>query len=72
MPFWRSAADLCLNRAPQHWQHNEVECQEQCALNMACVAFEFAVLGKYRRCEIHFKPVMHVLPTGAIWCRIKP
>eukprot|EP00965_Chrysotila_dentata_P012245 402247-Pleurochrysis_carterae.AAC.3 len=37
-----------------------------------CVAFEYSIVNLQKVCELHREPIVHVLPAGASWCRIKP
>jgi len=57
------------SRIEEVWGVNlHMDCRVACADRPDCVAYEFAKIGTYTRCEIHLERVTHTMPMAGYYC----
>ena len=55
------------------WNISIFECQRECVAQGArCLGFEYALIKRSARCELHHDPITHVFPIPGFECHIRP
>ena len=57
----------------ERWNLSIFECQRECVAQGArCLGFEYALIKRSARCELHHDPITHVFPIPGFECHIRP